>query len=292
MDVRARVLTAIGLVFLGGHVSARVPAARQGQPTPSLAVLLEASAGYLDHYAKALSAVVATEAYRFHGSSILNSYKSLQSEVLLIGANEGWIEFRDVFEVDGHPVRDHDARLQALFANPSGDVLAEAQKIANESARYNMGFARTINVPTMALSYLTRHLQARSTFRIEGRETIDQVPVTVVSFKETAQPSLIRVAIGVAQTSGRYWIDDGGAVRRTELSLRVPRGTVNRQSEVVNGDVKVDYAIDPDLRMLVPSRMQEHYDQPQRLDGDAAYSHFRTFAVDVSTLMRKGGGGR
>jgi hypothetical protein len=157
-----------------------------------------------------------------------------------------------------------------------------------------MGFPRTINVPTMALSYLTRRLQPRSTFKIEGHDTLgsEKEPVTVVSFKETAKPSLIQVAIGIAETSGRYWIaNDTGAVRRTELSLKVPRGTVNRQSEVVDGTVTVNYTTDPDLRILVPTHMQEHYDQPQHLDGQATYSHFQTFAVDVSTLMRKGGGG-
>jgi hypothetical protein len=213
--------------------------------------------------------------------------------VLLVGADQSWIEFRDVVEVNGQPLRDHEERLQALFVNPSGDLLAQAQKIANESARYNMGFARTINVPTMALSYLTRKLQPRSAFKIEGRDAINDVRVTVVSFKETAKPSLINVAIGIAETSGRYWIaDDTGAVMRTEMSLKVPRGTVNRQSEVVDGSVTVDFTMDPALKILVPARMQEHYEQPQRLDGQAIYSHFRTFAVDVSTLMRKGGGGR
>lgn len=289
-----RVPAAIGLIVLGGRLYA---SAAQGPQSPTLPALLDEAALYLDTYAKQLAAVIATEAYTFRGGGLLGNVDgrrptSLQSDVMLLGADANWIEFRDVFEVNHQPVRDHDSRLQALLSNPSGDLLAEADKIANESARYNLGIARNINVPTMALSYLTRRYQPRSTFEIAGHDTIDGVRVTAVRFKETATPPLIKVSIGTAKTSGRFWIAGGtGAVLRTEIELDVPRATVQRAYQAVNGSVTVDYAPDPELKILVPSRMHEHYDQPQSVDGQATYSHFRSFGVDVSTLMRKAGGG-
>jgi hypothetical protein len=40
----------------------------------------------------------------------------LKSDVMsMVGANHEWMSVRDVFDVDGRPVRDHDLRLQKLI---------------------------------------------------------------------------------------------------------------------------------------------------------------------------------
>ena len=46
----------------------------------------------------------------------------LRSDLLLVKteADEGWVSFRDVYDVDGAPVRDRDDRLKKLFLEPSG----------------------------------------------------------------------------------------------------------------------------------------------------------------------------
>src|SRR4051795_589872 len=42
--------------------------------------------------------------------------RKLRSELLILGAGRfGWIAFRDVFEVDGRPVRDREERLSRLL---------------------------------------------------------------------------------------------------------------------------------------------------------------------------------
>src|SRR6185295_13941168 len=78
------------------------------------------------------------------------SRRELKSDFLLVQPTPTgeWIPFRDVFEVDGAPVRDRQQRLAALFLKPSTDALERANAIADESARYNLGFRdmkRTIN---------------------------------------------------------------------------------------------------------------------------------------------------
>src|SRR5580692_7235154 len=77
-------------------------------------------------------------------------HRELNSDLLLVrpkGADR-WVQFRDVFEVDGQPVHDRDQRLAKLFLSPGSGISDQAWQIADESARYNIGnLQRNINVP-------------------------------------------------------------------------------------------------------------------------------------------------
>src|SRR6188768_3929340 len=68
-------------------------------------------------------------------------HRELRSDLLIVsdGGSLAWMVMRDVFEVDGKPVRDHEDRLSQLLAQPDPDTRAQAERIANESARYNLG---------------------------------------------------------------------------------------------------------------------------------------------------------
>jgi hypothetical protein len=83
--------------------------------------------------------------------------RELVSDFLLVklpDTNE-WLPFRDVFEVDSKRVRDREDRLSKLFLQPAPTALAQAQRIMDESARYNIGsIQRTINLPVFALEVL------------------------------------------------------------------------------------------------------------------------------------------
>src|SRR5581483_8029322 len=83
--------------------------------------------------------------------------RDLRSDVLLVRAPAGdrWIQFPDVFEVDGKPVRDREERLTRLFLQPSADAARQEEDIAAASARYNIGGVnRTVNMPMLALAVL------------------------------------------------------------------------------------------------------------------------------------------
>ena len=82
--------------------------------------------------------------------------------------------FRDVFEVNGRPVRDRDLRLQALFLDEVRLAVDQALEISQESARYNIGqVKRTVNLPTIALSFLHPLNQHRFAFEKIGELSID-----------------------------------------------------------------------------------------------------------------------
>jgi hypothetical protein len=254
----------------------------RGQGVPA-ETLLQRAAAYLDDYQRQLATVTAEESYLFRGT---RERKTISSDMLLVATDGSWLEFRDIFEVNNRPVRDHQARLEALLGNPA-ELLVKAQQIADESARQNAGAQRNINVPTMALTYLTKANQARSTFRILGS---GDHGTTVLAFKETARPPLIHTNVGVTQTSGRFWIDPAtGAVTKSELVLKLPEGNGVKALAAVSGSITVTYELDETLKFLVPKLMVEDYSQPMTLTGRASYSHYKSFGVVVTANRGRGG---
>ena len=265
------------------HAVAQTPAAA----SPSLSDLLARTAAYLEDYERKLPTVIAEEEYRQSG---VGSVRTLHSDIMLVDlGNSEWVEFRDVFELNGQPVRDRTARLTALLAGPSSELLDKAQRIADESARYNIGIHRNINVPTMALTYLTRAHQSRSTFRLAGTASVRGTRATIVQFKETAAPPIIQATHGIVQTSGRCWLaSDTGAVLRTELSVTIPPSADVPKDKSLDGKVTVDYKTDEHTALLVPDHMDEQYASPRGVSGLASYSHYQAFTVSVSGRGRGG----
>jgi hypothetical protein len=281
-------------------VAALAPMGLRAQATraepASLTALLAAAASYLETYGQKFSAIVAEEQYTqtakaSSGRVLLSAEpgrRDLKSDLMMLNLGDSdWTQFRDVYEVDNMAVRDHEARLQGLFEKPSAGTMSEAQRIADESASYNVGVSRNINVPTMALTYLSRGQQARSTFQLAGSESIDGELALILKFRETATPSLIRTPEGTVATSGRFWIlPVGGDIIRTELTCVV-------KSPRLTGTTTVEYALQPALGLRVPTRMDEEYDRAfGEVDrGHATYSNFRAFTVDTKAVKRGGGGG-
>ena len=271
-------------LLLAGVLTAAAASAHsfaQSQTPPELAGLLSSVAAYLEDYEQRSGAVVSLETYiqnAQRGSD--RAVRHLKSDMLVLSVGTaGWLGFRDVFEVDGRPVRDHDERLYKLFLNPSPDALAQAKKILDEGARFNVGqVTRNINVPTMALTFLKESYQHRSRFADKGVETVDGVRTRVIEFSEQASPRVISTPDGSA-ARGRVWIDpEQGRVVRTELML----------SGAVHLMITVTYAPQDRLDGLwVPVSMRESYRRGGELtEGRATYSNFRRFNVDVSTIIK------
>jgi len=273
-------------------IPVRAQATRADSP-PSLSVLLAAAASYLDRYEQTFSAVVAEEQYAqtIKGPSDTALFsaeptrRDLRSDVMVLnlGASQ-WVEFRDVYAVDNSPLPDHEGRLQKLFQTASPDTMSVAERYANESARYNIGVSRTINVPTMALAYLSRQNQPRSAFELAGSEGIRGVFTRVVKFRETATPSLVEAAGYAVSVSGRFWIEPvSGSVLRTELTCVVlsPRK--------LTGTTTVEYSVAPTVKLLVPVQMDEEYHSGGQVNrGHATYANFRAFTVSSKIIKRAG----
>src|SRR5579862_3224053 len=109
----SRTLQAWGVAVALGAMAARaVPAAA----APDLAGLLSKSGAYVLDFERQLSGIVAEEVYRQRTLPDLVEAE-LKSDLLMVKPVDGdrYVAFRDVFAVNGRPVRDREDRLFKLF---------------------------------------------------------------------------------------------------------------------------------------------------------------------------------
>lgn len=264
------------------------------QTEDSLARTLGMAGRYVAEYRTQVSGVVYEERYRQRAEREIAppAYtRELRSDMLLVSDRDrGWVEFRDVFEVDGRPVRDREKRLEQLFLSPGVDAFAQAERILREGARHHLNHPdlivqRSINMPLTVLQYLMPEHQDRFRFVEDARESVNGRAAVRLRFEEHAMPRIIRTPDD-APASGRVWLDpESGAVLRTELLL-VTGGTARPLSIYVS----VTFTEDPKSRLLLPSRMEEEFKRGGiRVSGRAQYSNFRRFGVETNTEIKKSG---
>jgi hypothetical protein len=253
--------------------------ARQ-RPGLDTEALLAASAKYMDQYERDVSAIVAEEEYL--QQSGYRQQRRLRSDFLVIRHEEfGWIEFRDVFLVDGIPIRDRQERLASLFMKPREDAVLQARRIAEEGARYNLGpITRTINTPLVALRFLATRARDRSTFHVDAAKPRSRDGAVALRFTETAHPRMVMTPDDKA-AEGTFWIEPAsGRVMASELHLATSGSKV---------DIRVTFAKEPRLQLWLPARMDERYDtgRGSEITGWARYTNFRQFRVETTTDIGK-----
>jgi VWFA-related protein len=297
--------------------AAAIPAAPLA--SPELDALTSKLADYVDDFEREFVAVVARERYvqvihpwrgnpkgpehepsltwqdagseqKKSGATIAR--RQLASDVLLVQAHGGdWMGFRDVETVDGSAVRGRSDRVRDLFLSDRSDKGGNLRRIADESARYNLGdFRRTMNLPNVALSFMRRVDHSRYQFKRLADEEVEGRVARVLSYTEKARPTLIRTPNGRdIPIYGRVWLDaEHGRVVRTEL--RFDRGSEARSL------IRVDFRQEPGLDILVPARMWEWYEGGNalgRIGGDrtlveclAEYTDYRRFSVATSEQVK------
>ncbi len=268
-------------VMWGASPLAAVPRAAD----PTVGVLLARVDAYLVGFAKAYAEVVAEERYLqtmrpkrviLGMTTTTTERREIKSDVVAVSdSTQTWLNFRDVFAVDGTPVRDRDERLAKLFLNQSGDPLAKARSIADEGARFNLGtVSRNINFPSMALTFLATANRTRSTFRLRGHARVAGVDTLIVSFEETRRPTLVKSGAADVPVSGRFWIEPvTGRVLKTDMRF---------ESREFSGDVEVTYGHIDKLDIWLPVEMDDTCSGPREtVTGRATYGNFRKFGTSV-----------
>ena len=288
-----------------GACCAIVLAASAGLPAqqedPALEALLTKATWYALQLVDQLSSVVSEERYvqdstvalptvpipgmGGRGNSLGSSaprgsakHRELRSDFLIVkSAGEFWEPFRDVFEVDHIPVRDHDERISKLFLKPTGDTEQRARAIADESARYNLGaIRRTINNPVFALIFLQPDLRWHFKFTFGKPDRRMGDAVRVVDYVEEARPTVITGLPGQEMPAyGRFWIEAAtGRVLKTEVRVD-ERG--------VKANLTTVFRTDERLGIDVPVEMREDYElSDSHVTGMATYGRFRRFEVKAS----------
>ena len=301
---------AVVTLLVGGGVAAEQPASSPA-PARNVRELVARAGRSVVDYGEKMSLVVGLERYTqwMHGAGATQpKMRTLVSEFALVRAADDWVGFRDVLNVDGVAVEDRRDRLLTLLLNRSNDGLLQGRRIADESARYNLGAVqRNFNTPTMALFFLHPENQARFRYTKEGEDTVDGTRVWSVKYKETGRPTIVRTTTGRdVPASGMFWIDPAsGRVFRTRMELRAeieqsaaldnPGGSHAPVQATVS--ITVGYKADARFGLLLPSEMRESYEvaPPSRTAGRetlttincvATYSDFRTFETFGKLIVR------
>jgi hypothetical protein len=286
--------------------------AAAAQSPPSLDAVLQRAAAYVAEFHRQLSGIVAEERYVQDWRQISESrrpvtrniaHRELLSDLLLVKPEgfRAWMEFRDVFEVDGSPVRERDQRLVKMFLEPSASTTEQIAQILNESARFNIGdIQRNVNTPIFPLLFL----ETANHYRFKYKQTDDRRPATavlgpapadgafrvatevwVIKYEEKESHTMIRTdGEKDLPSKGRFWIDPAsGRVLMSELTVD------NRR---IRATIDVSYQSEPLLGLLVPIEMRERYQVKRSgslVEGRASYGRFRQFQVKANEtfLLKK-----
>jgi VWFA-related protein len=258
-----------------------------------LRLILPRLAEYVAAYRRQFSAYVAEENYQ--QSARGQNRRILRSDLLLLAADAGrdWVQFRDVFEVDGQKVRDREDRLKKLFLENSAEGLRQMEAIRNESARFNVGeIQRNQNVPFYPLIFATAENMPRFTFKVAKKTTIGGLTAWRVEYAERARPTIIRNPRNEdVPVHGAFTVECAtGAVLATEMVA---------EDTDMRGSVSVRYRRDDGQGLWLPAEMSEYYSEratsvrpgygavsPGWAEAHATYSNFRRFRVTTDTEFK------
>jgi len=263
----------------------------------SLALLLGRGGWYVADFIEKFANVVSEETYIQDSSVPLQSAmligrpgstarnRRLKADFLLVSVSsaQNWVPFRDVFEVDGQPIRDRDSRLAKLFLKPSDNTLEQVLRIQDESARYNLGnMRRTINNPVLAIVLLEADFQERVHFSLGKMDPKVGPGVWIIDYKEETRPSFIRGRSDLDLFAhGRLWIEaETGRLLKSEVLLDQPS---------LRARITTSFRFDDRFGIAVPYEMQEEYkfDNGTRVTAIATYDRFRRFDVSTEDTLKE-----
>jgi hypothetical protein len=258
---------------------------------PSLKDVVRRMGAYVQSYGEKASIVVATERFtqQVTGSRPAPiDHRETVADFAIVKAEGfgGWVGFRDVVEVDGARIGDHQDRLLQVLSASSGS-LDEARRLSDESARFNIGpILRNFNVPTTALFFFRPQNLDRFKFT---RKKAAQDGIWEIAFRETERPTLIRTPEGRSVPSeGSVWVNAAdGTVVRTRLRM-TEIGMSGGMNPRDSGSAQIDvtYRRVAALDMWLPETMTESYEGGRgatwdRTTTEARYSEYRQFQTSV-----------
>ena len=195
---------------------------------------------WVDAYERQLPSIVAEERYEQKVSRLRRGGRDrytpppssarevvqqrvLESEFLLVKPANGfeWIPFRDVIRVDGQIIRDRADRLARLLLDPTASSYDAAARIGEESTRYNIGgLVRTVNVPTLALAFLTTRNAKCCKVKVHDLDTIEGERFQRMSFDETVVPGIVGTKEGRrVKTKGGWELGGRKALRKGDWKI-------------------------------------------------------------------------
>jgi hypothetical protein len=251
-----------------------------------LDAVLEKLDAYLDRYETELSAVVADEELiqETEGRMYRRMSRRLHSEIAFLRLPGGleWMGFRRVRSINGKPLTGT-RTLAEVLATTSDDALKQAGILVDESAKYNLGNPRTINLPNLPLELLGRKYRRRYEASHRGRTKLRGRVTDEVELVEIGETPIVYNEGRQLQTRVRAWIDAGsGALWRAEVELKVPGDNRNPTW------LRVDFALDRELLIMVPVQMRERFNSIADTGTSlATYTNFRRFQTSARIVPQQ-----
>ena len=269
-----------------------VVASSQPQSSPELISVVQRATEYVTQYEAELGNLIGSEEYVQNavwlapsgrgGNPMVakRSQRRVSSDFLIIQVGPEWAALRKANRVDGSKVKESEPAFEDSFDNSPEANHKRLLEMKAESTRYNIGdIIRSINLPTVALKVLRESEVSRFAFEHAGSSKIEGVQTWVVRFREQVSPTLVIGGQGeFLYSSGTFWIEpETGRVLRTEFSVE------NRYAPSrVKARSVVTYSEGKNIKLLLPSLMDEHYESEfNTVDCKAYYSNFRPFEVEV-----------
>jgi hypothetical protein len=245
--------------------------------------LLPRVGAYIRTFINNFSNVVAEESYKQEITSPRRK-RQLKSDVMLVkypGA-DGWLVFRDTFEVDGRSVRSEPERLTKLFVEPPESALRRAREITSSSAKFNLANIGTLNNPLLVLALMQEENHGRFRFTLGNIEKSLGPDIRVLQFQEFQVPTLVKLdGNSDIFTRGLLWVEQAtGRIVRTQFNVgRLGSGI----------QIETTFRADADLQIDVPVKLKEWYPDGQGGDitGEATYGRFRRFQVTTTEDLKK-----
>src|SRR5262245_35761951 len=271
-----------------------IAARAESPPCPKTSELVARASRYVARVEERMTAVIGDEAYRqyaYNGPSLMIvDQRVLASDVAWVPTRDAmvWAFYRDVRVVDGKPLSDRGARLEALFpGEQTAASNAKALEILDESSRYNLGTRRTVNTPTLALTLLHPRNIERSSFEVQGVAHRDGVAACALRYEERKRPTFVRQPDGKdGWARGPCWSEpQSGAAVGSTLELEA------RKNEPVL--IETAFRYEPAFECWLPSEMKESYGgrsprpKGERIEAVARYSNWRRAHVEMEIVIPK-----
>ena len=271
-----------------------LPAAGEAEspPCPKTRELLDRASRYVARVEEQLTVVVGDEAssQSSYKGTLFQDQRDLASDVAWVPTGDPmvWAFYRDVRVVDGRRLADRDTRLEALFpGGPTAGSNAKALEILDESSRYNLGPPRTVNTPTLALTFLHPRNLERSSFAASGSARREGVLTCTLHYEERKRNTLVLQPDGQdVPARGAFWIEpQSGAVVASKIELK----TTDHDPVVIETAFRYETA----FQCWLPLEMKEIYGSPsprprvERIEGVARYSRWRRAHVEMEIVIPK-----
>ncbi len=264
-----------------------LPAA--AQPLPDLDILLAQLAKYSAEYHKAFRQFVATEVrtQKHWSRSLREEQRTTVSDyyvVSLPSAPGRLVEFRETLSVDGRAVKDRRGKVLEMLNRPARDRAAEAERIARENRRYDLGmFQRFEEFTNMGLLYLDPRVQPFIRYELLPAEAGG---VLSLKFREAGPRT-------VAQADDRP-APATGVITFAYPELRVLRVDFRLHEDTPDGvpyvHCIIDYEPGPE-GLALPSRSRHFMPgvvegpAPGAWESEARYTNYRRFSTDVKLTV-------